>query len=173
MKRELLPLNIPDKQAAKIKLAVFDFDGVFTDNCVYISEDGSESVRCYRSDGLGLQRLRELGIDIWVLSTEPNPIVTRRCEKLKTPVIQNLKYKEIALKKLMDELNISSEYVAYTGNDVNDLGCLKIVSTPIVVQDAYPEAKQAATYITRKKGGYGAVREVCDWITYSKEYGKI
>lgn len=65
-----------------VKLVCFDFDGVFTDNSVYVSEDGVESVRCSRADGIGLTKLRSIGIQILVLSTEINPVVGRRCDKL-------------------------------------------------------------------------------------------
>ena len=74
----------------KIRLVVFDFDGVFTDNSVYTDEKGHESVRCSRFDGIGLARLRTLGIDAFVLSTETNPVVSARCRKLKLPCLQGL-----------------------------------------------------------------------------------
>ncbi len=74
---------------AKIRLVAFDFDGVFTDNMVYVLEDGTEAVRCFRSDGLGLQKLKNLGIETVIISTEANPVVTARARKLKIRCIQN------------------------------------------------------------------------------------
>ncbi len=68
---------------SKIRLIAFDFDGVFTDNMVYVSEDGTETVRCFRSDGIGLQKLRQLGIEMMIISTEANPVVSARARKLK------------------------------------------------------------------------------------------
>ena len=67
----------------KIRLVAFDFDGVFTDNMVYVFENGSEAVRCFRSDGIGLQKLKQLGIETAIISTESNPVVSARARKLK------------------------------------------------------------------------------------------
>lgn len=157
-------LAVPNPDALAIRLLVFDFDGVFTDNAVYVDQDGRESVRCWRSDGLGLQKLKALGLPCWVLSTEVVPIVARRCEKLGLPVRHGLSDKRRALHELAEELQIPLEAVAYVGNDINDLGCLELAGIPMAVQDAYPDAKALARYQTTRPGGYGAVREICDWI---------
>ena len=158
------PFTLPNPDAQAVGLVCFDFDGVFTDNAVWVSEDGKESVRCWRSDGLGLEKLRALGLPVWVLSTEANPVVTRRCEKLKVNCRQNLPDKRQALLLLADELNIPLERVMYVGNDINDLGCLQAVGVPVVVKDAHPDVLFAAKYQTALPGGFGAVREVCDWL---------
>lgn len=150
--------------AAAVRLVVFDFDGVFTDNTVWTDDQGRESVRCWRSDGLGLKKLRELGIPAWVLSTEENPVVARRCEKLKLPCRHGLARKEDALRDLAAELGIPLAEVLFVGNDINDEGCLRIAGTPVVVSDAYPEVVPLAKFRTRTPGGFGAVREVCDWL---------
>lgn len=145
-----------------IQLAIFDFDGVFTDNAVYFSQDGVEMVRCWRSDGLGLRRLEQTGVKTIVVSTEANPIVSKRCEKMKVRCIQGCADKVEILHKLERELNIRLSEMAYLGNDINDAGCLKIVGLPMVVADAYPEVVPLARFQTKTNGGYGAVREVCD-----------
>lgn len=151
-----------------IKLIVFDFDGVFTNNLVYISEDGKESVSCNRSDGLGLSMLRELGIDMMILSTEKNPVVKKRAKKLLIEchhgVVNKLEY----LKKISSEKNIPFQNIAYLGNDINDLRCLLEVGLPVVVADAYPEVKEIAKIILTKKGGEGAVREFCEMLYNAK-----
>lgn len=165
-------LTIPNKDAAKIKLAVFDFDGVFTDNSVWISKRGEEYVRCSRGDGFGLKRLRELNIFTYVLSTEINPIVGIRCQKMQIPYLQGIQNKAEELKYLSKKLKINLDNTSYLGNDINDLGCLQIVGVPIAVKDSYKEVLQSARYKTTKKGGYGAVREVCDWI-FENQNGKI
>jgi YrbI family 3-deoxy-D-manno-octulosonate 8-phosphate phosphatase len=149
---------------AGIRLVVFDFDGVFTDNTVWTDEEGRESVRCWRSDGLGLKKLRDLGIPAWVLSTEENPVVAKRCLKLKIPCRHGLERKEEALRKLVAELNVPIEQTVYVGNDINDTYCLRMAGIPIVVQDAHPDVLADARFRTRTPGGFGAVREVCDWI---------
>ncbi len=151
-----------DEIICRIRIVAFDFDGVFTDNMVYVLEDGSEAVRCFRSDGIGLHKLKKLGIETVIISTEANPVVSARARKLKIHCIQNCQDKRAALEDIAREKNISLHEVAFVGNDINDLPCLECVALPIVVQDAYQEAVQIALFQTKRPGGHGAVREVCD-----------
>lgn len=147
---------------AKIRLVAFDFDGVFTDNMVYVLENGTEAVRCFRSDGLGLHKLEQLGIETVIISTEANPVVSARAHKLKIRCLQDCRDKRAALESIAKELGISLSEVAFVGNDINDLPCLTCVALPIVVQDAHPDVVSTARYQTKNPGGHGAVREVCD-----------
>lgn len=147
----------------QIRLLVFDFDGVFTDNAVYVAEDGTESVRCSRGDGLGLSRLREMErMELLVLSTEQNPVVTARCRKLKLACIQGVPDKAVRLGELAAERNLPLGNVAYVGNDINDAGCLQLAGLPIVVADAHPYVRGMGRLRTTLPGGHGAVREICD-----------
>jgi len=146
----------------KTRLIAFDFDGVFTDNMVYVFEDGSEAVRCCRGDGIGLQKLKQLGIETVIISTESNPVVSARAAKLKIRCFQNCKDKRKTLESLAQEMGISLTEVAFVGNDINDLACLTSVGLPIVVQDAHLDVMPLSAYCTKKRGGSGAVREVCD-----------
>ena len=147
----------------QIRLLIFDFDGVFTDNAVYVLEDGREFVRCSRSDGLGLNRLRAIGrMDMMVLSTEENPVVSARCHKLRLPCIQGVTDKAARLGELARERNLAPGQIAYVGNDINDAGCLQLVGLPIVVADAHPDVVALGRLRTMRPGGHGAVREVCD-----------
>ena len=146
----------------KIRLIAFDFDGVFTDNMVYVMQDGSEAVRCCRGDGIGLQKLKKLGIETVIISTESNPVVSARAQKLKIRCFQNCKDKRKTLKSLAQEMGISLEDIAFVGNDTNDRHCLTCVGLPIVVQDAHPDVTSLARYRTKAHGGNGAVREICD-----------
>ena len=146
----------------KIRLVAFDFDGVFTDNMVYVLEDGSEAVRCSRSDGIGLQKLKKLKIETAIISTEPNPVVSARARKLDIECFQDCHDKRAVLDEIAERLDISLAEVAFMGNDVNDLPCLSCVALPIVVQDAHPDVISVARYRTKLPGGHGAVREVCD-----------
>jgi YrbI family 3-deoxy-D-manno-octulosonate 8-phosphate phosphatase len=146
----------------KIRLIAFDFDGVFTDNMVYVFEDGSEAVRCSRGDGMGLQRLKRLGIETIIISTETNPVVSARARKLKMRCVQQCEDKRAELEKIIQEMNISLAEVAFVGNDINDSACLKCVGLPIIVQDAHPDVIALARYRTKNRGGHGAVREICD-----------
>jgi len=150
------------ERISKIRLIAFDFDGVFTDNMVYVFEDGSEAVRCFRSDGIGLQKLKKLGIEMVIISTESNPVVSARAAKLKIRCFQNCGDKHKTLESLVQGMGISLTEVSFVGNDINDFACLKSVGLPIVVQDAHPNVIPLAAYRTRNRGGHGAVREVCD-----------
>jgi YrbI family 3-deoxy-D-manno-octulosonate 8-phosphate phosphatase len=148
----------------KIRLVAFDFDGVFTDNMVYVLQDGTEAVRCSRGDGIGLQKLTKLGLETVIISTESNPVVSARARKLKIRCLQDCQDKQATLEDVAQELGISLDEVAFIGNDVNDLVCLTKVGLPIVVNDAHPDVIPLAGYRTNACGGYGAVREVCDLI---------
>ena len=154
--------NNTRKVIRKIRLVAFDFDGVFTDNMVYVFEDGTEAVRCSRGDGIGLQKLKRLGIDTIIISTESNPVVSARARKLKIRCVQDCADKRKTLEDIAQETGISLAEVAFVGNDINDLACLKCVALPIVVADAHRDVVPLALYRTQNPGGYGAVREVCD-----------
>jgi len=151
-----------DEIMDRIRLIAFDFDGVFTDNMVYVLEDGTEAVRCFRSDGIGLHKLKKLGIESVIISTEANPVVSARARKLKMRCIQDCQDKRAVLEDLAQEKDITLQQVAFVGNDINDLACLECVGLPIVVQDAYPEVVPVALFQTQRPGGHGAVREICD-----------
>ena len=155
-------INYTRKIIRKIRLVAFDFDGVFTDNMVYVFEDGSEAVRCSRGDGIGLQKLKRLGIEAVIISTESNPVVSARARKLKIRCMQDCSDKRKALEDIAKEKGVSLSEVAFVGNDINDLECLTKVGLPIVVNDAHQDVISIARYQTRNPGGYGAVREVCD-----------
>ena len=150
-----------------VKFVVFDFDGVFTDNMVITGQDGHESVRCSRSDGYGLMRLRKRGIDTLVLSSEKNPVVAARCKKLGIKCQQGFEEKLGQFKSEIASRNLSANQVAYVGNDINDIDCLKFAGVPITVFDAMKEVLPYGLIRTVHGGGKGAVREVCDVIERS------
>lgn len=151
---------IPDPVSA----LVLDFDGVFTDNRVLVSENGRETVVCSRGDGMGLSRLRRVDIPVLVLSTEENPVVSARCRKLGLECIQGLADKRGALSDWLRKHDLDPTNVVYVGNDINDLPCLKLVGCGVVVSDAHPEVRRAAHIVLSKPGGGGAIREICDLI---------
>ena len=152
----------------RAKLVVFDCDGVFTDNFVYVDQNGNEMCRFFRSDGIGLEKLRVFGVRFLVLSKETNPIISVRMKKLKTEVYQGVDNKLRLLKKIITKLKIDRKNVVYVGNDTNDVECLGFVGMPVAVRDAFPEAVAAAGYRTKAAGGCGAVREVCDLIEHAR-----
>ena len=148
----------------RLRLVVFDFDGVFTDNRVLVLQDGTEAVMCSRADGLGLDRLRNCGLDMLVLSKEQNPVVAARCNKLRLPYIQGCDEKAERLLQEFNDRGITQHEVAYVGNDINDVECMELVDLPISVSDGYPEVIRLAVWVGTVPGGQGAVREVCDWM---------
>ena len=157
---------------SEIKLALFDFDGVFTDNCVYVSEDGKESVKCYRSDGIGISRINELGIKCFVISSEKNLVVEERCRKINISFEQNVQNKEMSVLAICKKNNIDLKHTMFLGNDINDIPALRIVGFPFAVADSFPEITKYVIYKTKANGGKGAVREVCDLIYNAKKNKK-
>ena len=147
---------------AQVALVVFDFDGVMTDDRVWVDQNGNESVAAHRGDGMGIALLRKAGIPAVVLSTESNPVVAARCRKLGLPLQQDLQDKAEALRKILAERQVAPAQVVYLGNDVNDLPCFPLVGCAVVVADAHPEAKTAADLVLEHNGGHGAVRELVD-----------
>jgi YrbI family 3-deoxy-D-manno-octulosonate 8-phosphate phosphatase len=143
---------------------VLDFDGVLTDDAVTVDQDGRESVRCSRSDGLGLEALRKAGVPLLVLSKEQNPVVAARCKKLQIRCAQGIDSKLPVLRAFCAELGVPLEHTVYVGNDVNDLECLAAVGCGVAVADAHPRAKLQASIVLEAAGGLGAVRELCDLI---------
>lgn len=146
-----------------VRLVVFDFDGVFTDNLVYVSEDGRETVACNRSDGLGIRMLREAGVDIVVVTTEANPVASVRCGKLNLECHRS-DDKAAAVAGLMKARGVAPVEAAFVGNDVNDLGAMRAVRWPVAVADAHPDVLHAARLTLSAAGGRGAVRELCDRV---------
>ena len=152
--------GMPDK----VDLVVFDFDGVMTDDTVYVDQNGIESVRCSRSDGMGLSMLKEKGIPAVVLSSERNPVVIQRCKKLNLECIHGVLKKGEVLEKYLKDNQINPANVIYVGNDVNDLPCFPLVGCAIVTANAHFKAKNEADIILTHNGGEGAVRELCDML---------
>lgn len=155
-----------------VGLLVLDFDGVLTDNRVWVTEDGVEAVACDRGDGMGLAMLRACGVEVVVLSTETNPVVTARCRKLGVSCWQGIQGKEASLRALIEARKVNFAHVIYVGNDVNDLGCMRLAGCSVAVADAHPRVLQAADWVLQKAGGRGAVRELCDLIMTTVGKGK-
>jgi YrbI family 3-deoxy-D-manno-octulosonate 8-phosphate phosphatase len=155
----------------RVRLVAFDFDGVFTDNTVLVAEDGTEHVRCWRGDGIGLRQLEDLGVATLVISTEENPVVSARCRKLRIRCLQGVHNKLSALEQELAAAGLSFAEAAFMGNDINDSGPLQAVALPVVVHDAHPAVLPLARLRTATPGGYGAVRELCDlfWDVYRQE----
>lgn len=150
----------------KIKLVVTDFDGVLSDGRVWIDENGKETVAASRSDSMRIKQLRERGIDVMILSSEVNPVVSARAKKMNIEAIHGLGLNEKgeALKQFLADKNIDAAQVVYLGNDFNDLPCYEVAGWSVAVADAYPEVLRAADHVLKTNGGFGALRELCDLI---------
>jgi YrbI family 3-deoxy-D-manno-octulosonate 8-phosphate phosphatase len=170
--KDLPPLaSAPAAVLQAIRLVAFDFDGVFTDDAVYVTDEGRESVRCWRGDGLGLRKLDALSIATVILSTEVNPVVGHRARKLRITCHQGLEDKRATLTIVASEAGVPLADIAYVGNDINDALCFSAVGVPIAVRNAHPDVLECARYRTETAGGYGAVREVCDCIDRAHRAG--
>jgi len=148
----------------RVRLAIFDFDGVFTDNRVYVNERGEEALAFSRSDGLGLRRLDEVGVQYLIVSMEQNPIVGARAQKLRAECVQGVDDKLAVVRERAATVGVSLEQAAYVGNDVNDADCLRAVGLPVVPADAWPEVMPLARWVLSRAGGAGCVREFCDAV---------
>ncbi len=152
--------DLPDS----IQAVVFDFDGVFTDNRVLVFQDGSEAVLCDRGDGWGLSQLKKTGIPLLILSTERNPVVQARADKLGIPCLHGIQDKGPTLSRWFLERKLDPRQVVYVGNDANDLPCLEMVGFRVAVADAHPSVRQVADLVLDHPGGRGAIRELCDLL---------
>ena len=162
----VLPGKAKRPMPGKIDLIISDFDGVITDNRVWVNEDGMEFVAAYRSDSIGVQRLRETGIQVMILSSEPNRVVEARARKMGIEVIHGVGIHEKGrvMREVLEQKNLKAENVIYVGNDINDLPCFDVAGWSVAVSDAYPEVIRAADHVLSKPGGHGALRELIDLI---------
>ena len=152
-----------------VSLLVLDFDGVLTDDRVYVNQHGEETVAAHRGDGMGIKKA---GIEVVILSKEKNPVVKARADKLGIAVFQGIDEKGPELISILAERGISSENVVYLGNDINDLPCFPLVGLAAAVADSHPLVIEKAQLVLSKNGGYGAVRELCDLLVERNEETK-
>ena len=154
---------------AQLQLVAFDVDGVFTDGRFYLSDDGSETKAFHTQDGYGIRQLLLSGVAVAVISGRHSPAVERRMDELGVEhVVLGCKDKVAALSELADTLNIELADCAYVGDDFPDLALLETVGLSISVANGVSAIQERCDYITRKPGGFGAVREVCDLVVAAK-----
>ena len=141
---------------------IFDFDGVLTNNLVFVDQDGKELVSCNRSDGLAFDVLRKLKKPSYILSTEKNPIVSARAKKLKIQAIQGVedKVQELLILAKTNEYNLNR--VLYVGNDINDYKVMKLCGYSACPSDSHEKIRSIATFVLQKKGGNGVIRELLE-----------
>ena len=161
----LLP-KAPDGALLRgIRLVLTDVDGVLTDGGMIYGEDGGEGKRFNTRDGMGFEIVRSLGLKTGIVTSEDTRIVARRAAKLRVDVLhQGVRQKDASLREICDALGIAPSEVAYIGDDVNDLSILKKVGFAACPADAVEAVKRCVHYVCRKRGGEGAVRELCDLI---------
>ena len=157
------------ERTPKIKMLLTDCDGVLTDGGMYYSENGDELKKFNTKDGMGVQLLREQGIRFGIITGEKINLVRRRAKKLKADECHvGVSDKAAVLDEICEKYGLTYEEIAYVGDDVNDLYVLRKVGLPCSVSNACEEAKQAAVYITKAKGGEGAIREVAELILQNR-----
>ena len=157
-------MNIKD-----ISCIFYDFDGVMTDNRVLVDQNGMEYVYVNRSDGLGVAALKAAGVAQVIISTEVNPVVERRAEKLGIPVVHGVKDKGETVKNYCAEHGIDASRAVFMGNDINDIPAFMAVGFKACPADAEPEVKDKADWISSCKGGYGAVRDLYRELSKEEE----
>ena len=149
-----------------IKMIICDFDGVVTNNLVLTDENGKETVSASRSDSMHIKTLRDEGIEVMILSSEPNPVVMARAKKMGVEAMHGIgmQDKGRVMREVLEQKNVKAENVVYIGNDLNDLPCFEIAGWSVAVADAYPEVIRAADFVLTKTGGHGAIRELCEIV---------
>ncbi|MFC7292969.1 cytidylyltransferase domain-containing protein [Hirschia litorea] len=149
----------------QVEALLLDFDGVLTDDLAIIDENGKEAVTVSRSDGMGIERLRNnTDVFIGVVSKEKNKVVAKRCEKLKVECLHGIENKVEVIQRWAKEYSFDLANVIYVGNDLNDLPVFDIVGLSVSPQDANVLVKEKADFVLVAKGGRGAVREICEII---------
>ncbi len=154
------------KLPKSIKMVVTDFDGVITDNCVYINSDGSMSRKLNFKDIMGFFLLKKNNIDIAIISGEENSAIETVSKKFQVKeVYQNIRVKSDILKEIIKKYNLSDDEYVYIGDDLNDIECLQLAKYKITVPHAVEKLKKIkGIQITENDGGCGAFREVADCL---------
>jgi YrbI family 3-deoxy-D-manno-octulosonate 8-phosphate phosphatase len=156
---------VPPKLLKRVRALVLDVDGVLTDGGMYYGPNGEGLKRFHVKDGMGLRLVLEAGIAVALISGEASEILRRRAEKLRiADVFIGVEDKLKTLEGFLAARKISFEETAYVGDDVNDLAPLGKVGLPVAVADAVPQVRKVAKWVTSRRGGDAAVREVCDAI---------
>jgi 3-deoxy-D-manno-octulosonate 8-phosphate phosphatase (KDO 8-P phosphatase) len=157
--------TVPPKLLKRVRALVLDVDGVLTDGGMYYGPNGEGLKRFHVKDGMGLRLVLEAGIAVALISGEASEILRRRAEKLKiADVFIGVEDKLRTLEDFLAARKIAIEDTAYVGDDVNDLPPMTKVGLPVAVADAVPPVRKAAKWVTSRRGGDAAVREVCDAI---------
>ena len=153
-------MNSKLNKTQKPKILFTDFDGCLTDDRVWLNQDGEEFVAANRKDGLAVKRLKNLGIQVVITSTETNKVVVARGNKMGVEVLQGLADKSESIDQCLKQKNLSWNDVWYIGNDVNDLGAIEKAKLSICPADAVQKVKKAVDVNLTTNGGYGILSEI-------------
>lgn len=157
------------EKAKKIKLLILDVDGVLTDNRLVYSDDGIESKSFYTRDGHGMVMLQKSGIDIGIITGRKSQLVTNRMNDLKVKhVYQGVPDKLPTFIKLVEDLDLKFDEIAYIGDDILDLPILMRIGLSVTPSDGDDEVKPRVDYISKYEGGRGCVREICELIMHAQ-----
>jgi 3-deoxy-D-manno-octulosonate 8-phosphate phosphatase (KDO 8-P phosphatase) len=156
-------------QLAQIKLLACDVDGVFSDGRIYMGQDGEELKAFHTRDGYGIKALQKIGIQVAVITGRKSNMVKRRMTALGVEhIYQGCEDKQPALESLQKKLDISVSETAAIGDDMPDIGMFRTSGLSVCVQDGHPIVSRNAHYVTQTRGGFGAVRELCDLILLAR-----
>ncbi len=153
MKSKLRNTKVP-------KILFTDFDGCLTDDRVWLNQEGEEFVAANRKDGLAVKRLKNLGIQVVIASTETNKVVSARGNKMGVDVLQGLSDKAEAIQQYIKQKGLSWNDVWYVGNDVNDLGAIERANLSLCPADAVKKVRKTVNVVLKTKGGYGILSEI-------------
>lgn len=152
-------------KAARIRLVIFDVDGVLTDGSLFLGDDGQEYKAFNSRDGHGMKMLQSNGVTIAIITGRSSQVVSHRMASLGIEhVYQGARDKAPAYADLRDKLGLEDSQVAYVGDDVVDLPVMRKVGLAIAVQDAHDMVKKHAHWQTPSRGGRGAARDVCEML---------
>lgn len=153
------------ERAARIRLALFDVDGVMTDGRLYLAPGGVEMKAFHVRDGHGLKRLMEAGIEVGVISGRPSQATQERLRDLGVAhVFLAVRDKRAVLDELLTSLGLTPPQTAFMGDDLPDLPVMQHVGLALTVADAHEAVLACAHWVSTLPGGQGAVREACDWL---------
>jgi len=156
-------------RARKIRLVLFDVDGVLTDGHLYFSDSGEEGKSFHARDGLGINLLQQTGIAVGIITARKSSLVAHRASDLKIQhLYQGRKKKFPAYKEVCEKLNLSADQVVFVGDDVVDLPIMLDVGLAITVPQGHHLVKQNAHWTTFSEGGAGAAREICELIMHAQ-----
>ncbi|MBL7216825.1 MAG: HAD-IIIA family hydrolase [Desulfobacteraceae bacterium] len=157
------------EKSASIKLLILDVDGVLTDGRITLNERGEEVKSFDVKDGLGLKMLMSTGVEVVIITGRKSMVVEHRAKELGIDEVwQGIKDKRALSRKIIEEKGLEKNEVCCIGDDLPDLAMFMEAGLRIAVADGVEEVREEADFVTKKKGGYGAVREVCEWILKSK-----